>query len=134
MQNKQSLLLRNKKLRFNNTYESGRVTFIIFKDKKIDRFIGVCLEFDLEAEAETSSEAQSIIQDYAKLWLENVRENKLSEELLNKSAPAEYWDLEKELEAQRESKEKTINNYTSSIRIPSFSIFRLYNPQLPFLS
>lgn len=134
MQNKQSLLLRNKKLRFNNTYESGRVTFIIFKDKKIDRFIGVCLEFDLEAEAETSSEAQSIIQDYAKLWLENVRENKLPEELLNKSAPAEYWDLEKELEAQRESREKTINNYTSSIRIPSFSIFRLYNPQLPFLS
>lgn len=126
--------MQNKKLRFNNTYESGRVTFIIFKDKKIDRFIGVCLEFDLEAEAETSSEAQSIIQDYAKLWLENVRENKLPEELLNKSAPAEYWDLEKELEAQRESREKTINNYTSSIRIPSFSIFRLYNPQLPFLS
>ena len=122
---------QNKKLRFNNTYESGRVTFIIFKDKKIDKFIGVCLEFDLEAEAETSSEAQIIIQDYAKLWLENVRENKLSEELLNKSAPAEYWDLEKELEAQRESREKTIYNYTSSVRIPSFSVFRLYNPQLP---
>lgn len=134
MKNKQSLLLRNKKLRFNNTYESGRVTFIIFKDKKIDKFIGVCLEFDLEAEAETSSEAQTIIQDYARLWLENVRENKLSEELLNKSAPAEYWDLEKELEAQRESREKTINSYISSIRIPFFSVFRLYNPQLPFLS
>lgn len=51
--------MQNKKLRFNNTYESGRVTFIIFKDKKIDRFIGVCLEFDLEAEAETSSELLS---------------------------------------------------------------------------
>lgn len=126
--------MQNKKLRFNNTYESGRVTFIIFKDKKIDRFIGVCLEFDLEAEAETSSEAQSIIQDYAKLWLENVKENKLSEELLNKSAPEEYWDLEKELEEQRESREKIINNYTSSVRVPFFSVFRLYNSQLPFLS
>ncbi len=125
---------QNKKLRFNNTYESGRVTFIIFKDKKIDRFIGACLEFDLEAEAETSSEAQSKIQDYAKLWLENVRENKLSEELLNKSAPEEYWDLDKELEAQRKSREKIINNYTSSVRIPTFSVFRLYNSQQPFLS
>ena len=126
--------MQKKKLRFNNTYESGRVTFIIFKDKKIDKFIGVCLEFDLEVEAETTSEAQNMVQDYAQLWLENVRKNKLSEELLNKSAPEEYWNLEKELEEQRKLKEKTIRGYASSVRVPSFSIFRLYSPNLPLLN
>ncbi len=81
--------MKKQNLRFNNTYESGSLTFLFLQEKP-KRYIAVCLEFDLEAEAGSLMEAQEKIEDYAKLWLENVKENKLSQELLNKSATQEY--------------------------------------------
>ena len=124
------VIMKQKALRFNNTYDAGSLTFLILKDNKLNRFIGICLEFDLEAEGETASEAQAMIEDYAKLWLENVRQNKLSEELLNKETLEEYWQMVNDLEEQQKSREKTVDNLTSSVKIPILSIFMPYNPTL----
>ena len=124
--------MKSKHLRFNNTYESGTLTFLYIQDKKRGNFIGVCLEFDLEVEAKTFLEVQEKIEDYAKLWLENVRVNKLSEELLNKAAPEKYWKIVNELEEQRKSRTRTIENYTSSIKMPVSTSFFRYNDLFPF--
>lgn len=80
----------SKKLIFNNTHKSGRMTFFAFKEK--DSFIGVCLEFDLVVKADSLKEAIEHIEDLASGWLENVMKNNLPEELLNKPAPNEYWE------------------------------------------
>lgn len=123
--------MKNQNLRFNNTYESGSLTFLFLQEKQTKRFKAVCLEFDLEADAESVAEAQEKIEDYAKLWLENVRENKLPEELLNKSAPQEYWDIANALEEERKSRKRIVKNFTS-IGMPISTSFFPYNKLLPF--
>ncbi len=123
--------MKNKTLRFDNTYKSGRVSFLMLKDLKLNRFIAICLEFDLETEGATETEAQEKIIELANLWLENVRENKLSEELLNKKTPQEYWDLYNELQQRQEDSRKTINFYLDSIKVmPIFLQFRPYHSSL----
>lgn len=124
--------MTTKHLKYNNTYDSGTVTFLILKDNALDRFIGVCLEFDLETEGKTKEEAQNLIHEYARLWLSNVRENKLSEELLNKDAPEEYWKIIQEIEDKKRFKQRTIKIYSSSVNIPVLFTTQLYSPSLPF--
>lgn len=80
-----------KKLRFNNRYNSGSVTFLILPEK--NKYLGVCLEFDLIVRADTLKEAKEEIEDYAKLWHVNAVKHKLPEELLNKPAPKKYWNI-----------------------------------------
>ena len=121
------------KLLFNNTCNSGRLTYLVVKEK--DKYIGVCLEFDLVIEAETQQKAKEQIEDYARLWLKNVAKNKLSEELLNKPAPKEYWDIyEKLLEEDKKkilaqskpSKEVKYSNSTvASFQLPYREASRL---------
>lgn len=123
--------MKNQNLKFNNTYESGSLTFLFLQEKLTKRFIAVCLEFDLEAEAESITEVQERIEDYAKLWLENIRENKLPEELLNKSAPQEYWDIANALEEERKSRKRIVRNFTS-IGMPISTSFFPYSKLLPF--
>ena len=86
------------KLRFNNTYNSGMVTFLIIKEKS--KFIGVCLEFDLIVQADNAKETLEQILDYAMLWRRNAIKNKLPEELLNRPAPKKYWEIYKKLVEQ----------------------------------
>lgn len=132
MFNKGESNMKSKNLRFSNTYESGSMTFLFLKNRENNNFLAVCLEFDLEAEAKSFIEAQEKIEGYAKLWLENVRENKLPEELLNKSAPQEYWDIANALEEEKRSRKRIVANYASSIRIPISTSFFPYNKLLPF--
>ncbi len=121
------------KLLFSNTYKSGAITYLIFKEK--EKFIGVCLEFDLEVDANTLEEAKERITDYSHTWLENVANNKLSEELLNRPAPKKYWDIYKQavknaqqrLEAQNKASAITVSNPLL------FSSYQPYNQHLAFI-
>lgn len=124
--------MKSKQLRFNNTYESGSLTFLFLRSKENKNFLAICLEFDLETEAATFIEAQEKIEEYAKLWLENVKENKLPEELLNKSAPEEYWKIANDFEEERKSRKRVVKNYASSIRMPVSTSFFRYNNFFPF--
>jgi predicted RNase H-like HicB family nuclease len=49
------------------------------------------LTFDLLEEGETLEEVRYAIIEASKLHLETVIKNNLSEELLNRKAPKEYW-------------------------------------------
>lgn len=120
------------KLTISNTYNSGRMTFLILKEKK--SYTGVCLEFDLTVQAPTLEEAKEHIEDLANGWLKNVRKNHLPESLLNNPAPKRYWDISetisKEIEANRtESKRATSllsQNPTSVKSSLLFSIVQNY--------
>jgi predicted RNase H-like HicB family nuclease len=75
-----------------NTKEKGVIEFIVFPDKKEKKYVGVCLTFDLLEEGETLEEVRYSIIEASKLHLETVIKNNLSEDLLNRKAPKEYWD------------------------------------------
>ena len=77
-------------LKFHNTYKSGRVSVIAFREA--NNYVGVCLEFNLIVRSNTLEKALDEIRDYTEGWLENVVKNKLPEKLLNKPAPKKYWD------------------------------------------
>lgn len=114
-----------KNLLFDNTYDSGKVTYLILKEK--NKFIGVCLEFDLIVQENTPQETKEQIEDYAHTWLENVATNKLPEELLNKPAPKKYWALYKKLLAEEEKKvetekEKLVNFRSGNSNVASFQV------------
>lgn len=94
----------NEDLIFNNTYQSGVVTFIAFYEK--DKYYGVCLEFDLVTQAKSISEAMEQIKDYTYGWYKNIVINQLSEKLLNKSAPKKYWNKLKEIQQKIENKKQ----------------------------
>ncbi len=87
---------------FNNTFEKGRVTYLILKER--DNYVGVCLEFDLVVSEKTFEEAKESIVDYARLWLKNAAKNHLSEELLNRPAEKKYWEAYKEILTAEEKK------------------------------
>jgi hypothetical protein len=117
-----------KELRFNNTRKSSRVTFLVIPQK--DKFIGICLEFDLAIKADSMKEAQEQIQDYADLWFKNAVKNRLPEEALNRPADIKYWNIFKELakrdqESLQQKKLLQKSFYTKNIRAsyqyPSFN-------------
>ena|SRR3989344_233954 len=118
------------KITFGNTYNFGKLTFLILKEKQ--SYTGVCLEFDLIVNAPTPEEAREHIEDLASGWLENVKKNKLSENLLNKRAPEKYWKIaeqkEKEIEAVKvaRSAHKLIPQRETSSSQLFFSIVQKY--------
>lgn len=73
-----------------NTKEKGKFTLFVYKEKP-NYYIGVCLEFDLLIEGESLVEAMQQISKVANDYLQIVIENNWSDDLLNQSAPKEYW-------------------------------------------
>lgn len=65
------------------------VEFMVYKEK--DTFVGVCLTFDIVEEGSDPVELMKSIKEAAELHLETVIKNDMSEELLNRYAPEEYW-------------------------------------------
>lgn len=122
------------KLLFNNTFDRGSVTYLILQEKK-DKFIGVCLEFDLEIEAKTLKEAKERIEDYSQLWLRNAQKNKLSEEVLNRPAPKKYWKIYEEALKQDLKKLEAEKNASANTDIEPQQVVKLQSPypKLAFL-
>lgn len=120
----------SRKIILRNTYNFGKLTFLILKEKQ--SYTGVCLEFDLIVNAPTPEEAREHIEDLASGWLENVRKNNLSEGLLNKRAPQKYWkmaeQMEKEIEAEKiaRSAHKQMSQRETSSSQLFFSIVQKY--------
>lgn len=74
---------------YRNTYKKGRVTFFIFPQN--DHLIGVCLELNIVVEGYSLRIVREELSDAVKTYVETIIENKLSETLLNRPAPQEYW-------------------------------------------
>lgn len=82
-----------------NTKESGVIEFLVYKEKEADTFVGVCLTFDIVEEGNNPKELMKSIREAAELHLETVIKNNMSDALLNRYAPDEYWH--KYLEAMK---------------------------------
>ena len=73
-----------------NTKKSGAMELLVYKDG--DKFIGVCLTFDIVEEGENPIELMKSIREAAELHLQTVINANLPDELLNRYAPEEYWE------------------------------------------
>lgn len=97
-----------------NTKEKGTIQFLVYKSGK--SYVGVCLTFDIVEEGSNPKELTQSIIEAAKLHLETVIKHDLSDDLLNRPAPKEYWDkfyaTLREIESQK-------NKYTGGSSIIS---------------
>lgn len=64
--------------------------FLVYKEA--DKFIGVCLTFDIVEEGNEPATLMDSIKEAAMLHLETVIKENMSDELLNRYAPQTYWD------------------------------------------
>lgn len=72
-----------------NTKKSGYIEFFAYQER--DKFIGVCLTFDIIEEGKNIEEVMKSLNEAALLHLKVVQEKNLSDDLLNRHAPEEYW-------------------------------------------
>ena len=112
-------------LRPKNTKEEGLMEFMVYPGED-SRFIGVCLTFDIVEEGVNAEEVMRSIQKAAELHLETVCEKNLSDDLLNRYAPEEYWDKYLEFqEMMQKPREMSLSTPMSA------SVQRLYNSLTP---
>ncbi|MDO8659461.1 MAG: hypothetical protein Q7K54_02560 [Candidatus Parcubacteria bacterium] len=74
-----------------NTKDKGTVEFLVYKEGKT--FVGVCLTFDIVEEGNNPEKLMESIQEAAQGHLKVVRTQNMSDDLLNRHAPKEYWDI-----------------------------------------
>ena len=72
-----------------NTKKAGVIELLVYKEA--DTYVGVCLTFDIVEEGNNPVELMKSIREAAELHLETVIKSNLSDELLNRYAPEEYW-------------------------------------------
>ncbi|MFA5013423.1 MAG: hypothetical protein WC520_02545 [Candidatus Paceibacterota bacterium] len=72
-----------------NTKSKGFVEFFVYKEK--DAFIGVCLTFDIVEEGKDPKKLMDSLHEAALLHIKTVIDKNLSDDLLNRYAPVEYW-------------------------------------------
>lgn len=72
-----------------NTKKQGFIEFFVYPEKK--QFVGICLTFDIVLEGKNPSKIMQGLQDAASLHIKTVKKNNLSDDLLNRYAPDEYW-------------------------------------------
>ena len=58
---------------------------------KTQKYFGVCLTFDIVEEGDNPTELMRSVREAAELHLETIIRNNLTDELLNRYAPEEYW-------------------------------------------
>ncbi|MEX2014250.1 MAG: hypothetical protein WD896_02760 [Parcubacteria group bacterium] len=72
-----------------NRKEKGLIEFTMFEEG--GRYIAVCLTFDIVLEGDDPTILKRDIMKAAQLHLQTVGELNMSDELLNRKAPKEYW-------------------------------------------
>lgn len=73
-----------------NTKKHGVMEFFIYPEK--DRYVGVCLTFDIVEEDKNPIKLMEELKEAAFLHLKVVKTKNLSDDLLNRYAPEEYWE------------------------------------------
>lgn len=66
------------------------VEILVYKEKDI--FVGVCLTFDIVEEGTDALSVLKSIKEATELHLNTVIKNNMSDDLLNRYAPTEYWE------------------------------------------
>ena len=79
-----------RRLRVKNTKEKGLLEFLVYLEKST--YIGVCLTLDIVEEGKDPAKLLKSIQEAATSHVILVIKKNLSDELLNRPAPDEYWE------------------------------------------
>lgn len=75
-----------------NTKQRGVMEFVFYKDKENGKCVGVCLTFDIIEEGDDLNKVMQSVEKAARLHLKTVVKKNLSDNLLNRYAPEEYWN------------------------------------------
>lgn len=106
--------------RTRNTKAKGMMEFIFLEEK--GKYIGVCLSFDIVEEGKDLGKLIQGVEDAAKLHLRTVIKKNLSDDLLNRYAPEEYWkkyfEALKALERQKVEKKKVESEIPAIVNLP----------------
>ena len=96
-----------------NTKQQGRFTLFVYQEKP-NYYIGVNLDFDLIQEGRTAPEVMEKIKKTSLGYLETIIKKGLSDDLLNRPAPKEYWGKYRMLLRKRAEVKKLIpwNQYS----------------------
>ncbi|MFQ6049979.1 MAG: hypothetical protein ACE5J0_03025 [Candidatus Paceibacterales bacterium] len=90
-----------------NTKREGKFTLFVYQEKP-NYYIGVNLDFDLIQEGKTAPETMERIKEASLGYLETVIKKNLSNNLLNRPAPEEYWKKYRTLLRKRAEAKKLI--------------------------
>lgn len=90
-----------------NTKKQGQFTLFVYQEKP-SYFVGVNLDFDLIQEGKTAPETMERIKEASLGYLETVIKKNLSDNLLNRPAPKEYWEKYRALLRKRSKAKKLI--------------------------
>ncbi len=92
-----------------NTKNKGTIEFLVYKEGKT--FIGVCLTLDIVEEGDDALSVLKSIKEVAQLHLNAVIRHNMSDDLLNRYAPKEYW--EKYFEVTKQIQTASLKQSTS---------------------
>jgi len=92
-----------------NTKKEGMVEILVYKEKNV--FVGVCLTFDIVEEGNDALAVLKSIKEAVQLHLNTVIKNNMSDNLLNRYAPLEYW--EKYFEATKKIQAASLKKSTN---------------------
>jgi len=113
-----------------NTKKEGQMSFLYFQEDK--HYIGVCLEFNIVEEGATLGEVKKDLETACRLHLKTVQEKKLSDDLLNRHAPAEYWKMYESVE-QKQKRSEITSHKTRRLLSRSLSPYSsLFRPSFVF--
>lgn len=84
-----------------NSLEGGQVTLLVFRRKRDRWFTGVALELDIVEEGKDPLALLQSLTEAVWLHVHGIVEDRLSEGLLNRPAPASYWRIFEHLRAGR---------------------------------
>jgi len=74
-----------------NKKGQGIARILIYPSR--NKYIGVCLDFDLVEEADSKEEVLNQIKEATRGYILNVLKNNLDDSLLNRPAPENYWRI-----------------------------------------
>jgi len=87
------MISRNKAVMINrpkNTKDNGFLEFLVYPED--GKFVGVCLTFDIIEVGDSLEDVLKSVREASILHLRKVIDRDMSEELLNRHAPSEYWE------------------------------------------
>ena len=92
-----------------NTKERGVIELLTYKEGKA--YVGVCLTFDIVEEGADPVELARSLKEAAELHVATVIKNNLSDDLLNRYAPDEYWKKYFEATSGIKNRTQPINSF-----------------------
>lgn len=92
-----------------NTKEKGLMELFVYKEG--DKFVGVNLTFDIIEEGNDPIALMESIKEASVLHLDCVIKENMSDDLLNRHAPKEYWDKYYRALEQIEKPKITVDSY-----------------------